>query len=184
MTRTLRVFGLAAALVLPGTLLAQGSSDRSFSLGVSGGLAMPIGDMGDSFDSGFDVTGHIYLRPAALKSIGLRGDVGFDKFSAKDVSDVTFRSLSFVANAIVDLSSSSSAKPYLLGGVGLYNGKAEVKSSFGSGSSSDSNLGIQAGGGLQFQLSGFSTFLEARYVNVFSDGSSTQWIPITFGVKF
>jgi hypothetical protein len=74
--------------------------------------------------------------------------------------------------------------PYILGGVGMFNGKASAGSSTYSVSASSTDLGIQAGGGIEFKLSGFSTFAEAKFVNVFGDGSSSSWIPITFGVRF
>lgn len=75
-------------------------------------------------------------------------------------------------------------KPYVLGGLGLYNGKTTAD--FGSAeiSGSDTNLGLQAGAGVAFQLSGFSTFAEARLVNIFSDGNSSRFVPIVFGVRF
>ena len=68
--------------------------------------------------------------------------------------------------------------PSLVGGLGVYSGKT----SGSDGSSTD--VGLQVGAGLTFKLSGFSTFLEAKYVNVFSDPNSTGYLPITFGVKF
>ena len=79
-----------------------------------------------------------------------------------------------------------SIKPYVLGGLGLYNAKASGSfGGIGSGETeSRSNIGIQAGGGLEFQLSGFTTFLEAKFVNSFTEGSSTQWVPVTFGIRF
>jgi hypothetical protein len=43
---------------------------------------------------------------------------------------------------------------------------------------------VQGGAGLAFQLSGFSTFVEGRLVNVFSDNTSIRYVPITFGVRF
>lgn len=90
-----------------------------------------------------------------------------------------------MANALYSVNSASMVKPYLLGGVGMYNSKATIDlGSTGGSTPSSTDLGIQVGGGLRFQLSGFSTFLEAKYVNVFTDGSSTNWLPITFGVRF
>ena len=69
-------------------------------------------------------------------------------------------------------------RPYALGGLGLFNTRNPETDQ------SDTNLGLQVGGGLTFQLSGFSTFAEARFVNVFSDGRSSRYVPITFGVRF
>ena len=45
-------------------------------------------------------------------------------------------------------------------------------------------FGINVGGGFEFALSGFDTFVEARFHSVFTDNSSTKFIPISFGIKF
>jgi opacity protein-like surface antigen len=156
---------------------------------VSGGLSLPMGDFGEGLSSGFNVTGHVYYKPASLKSLRLRGDVSFDRFDADGV-DGSFRSLGFAGNVVYDFptQSSSMVKPYVLGGLGIYNGNSSVKVSTGAGnfalSGSDTNLGLQVGGGITFQLSGFSTFAEAKLVNVFTEGASARFIPITFGVRF
>jgi opacity protein-like surface antigen len=185
MKRALRALGLIAAIAAPAALSAQ-SSDKPISLGVSGGLSLPMGDFGEGLSSGFNVTGHVYFKPASLKSIRLRGDVSFDRFTADGNSDFSFRSLGVAGNVVYDFptESSSMIKPYVLGGLGLYNGKSTVEIGSAEVSGSDTNLGIQAGAGVAFQLSGFSTFAEARLVNIFSDGNSSRYVPIVFGVRF
>ncbi|HEY0928406.1 MAG TPA: outer membrane beta-barrel protein [Gemmatimonas sp.] len=186
MKRALRMFGLAAAIAAPAALSAQASSDKPVSFGVSGGLSLPMSDLGDAAESGFTAAGHIYFKPASMASLGFRGDVSYDRWTTKFSDDVNLRSLGFVANALYSVNSSSMVKPYLLGGVGMFNSKASVDLGSTSGDTESSNdLGIQVGGGLRFQLSGFSTFLEAKYVNVFGDGdASAKWVPITFGIRF
>jgi hypothetical protein len=69
-------------------------------------------------------------------------------------------------------------KPYLTAGVGLYNWEDDI-----SGSSS-TNVGINGGAGLQFQLAGFSTYLETRLQNVFTEGEATRIVPVSFGMMF
>jgi hypothetical protein len=49
---------------------------------------------------------------------------------------------------------------------------------------SETNVGLNAGVGLDFGLSGLSTFLEARFHSVFTDGSNTNFVPIVFGIRF
>lgn len=179
MKATLRVLGLVAALSVPAAMTAQ-STSRTVSLGVSGGLALPTGDFGEGLSSGYSVAGHVFLKPAAIQSLRFRGDVSYDRWDIEN-TDASFRSLAGVANALFEVPAQANAtvRPYLLGGVGIFNGKVS-----GTNSESDTNLGVQLGGGLTFQLSGFSTFLEAKYVNVFADGDNANWIPITFGVRF
>lgn len=184
MKRALRACALIAAIAAPAALSAQ-TADKPVTFGVSSGLSLPMGDFSEGLNSGYNITGHVYFKPAALKSLRLRGDVSFDRFSY-DGTDDSFRSLGFVGNVVYDFPtpSSSMVKPYVLGGLGLFNGKTSVDLGALEGSRSDTNLGIQVGGGLAFQLSGFSTFAEAKLVNVFSDGESARFIPITFGVRF
>ncbi|MGH9422739.1 MAG: hypothetical protein ACRD3J_22390, partial [Thermoanaerobaculia bacterium] len=54
----------------------------------------------------------------------------------------------------------------------------------GLGSGSTNHFGWNLGGGISMPLSGFDTFIEARYNQVQGDGGSLKYIPITFGVMF
>ena len=64
--------------------------------------------------------------------------------------------------------------PYVIGGAGLYNANRNLGTKFG----------VNAGGGVTFRLAGIDAFTEARLHNVFTDGSSSRLIPISFGVNF
>jgi len=175
-------FATVAALALTPVMVSAQSSAVGF--GVSGGLSVPTGDLSDVVDAGYTIAGHIFLKPASMTSLRFRGDVSLDSYSFKGNTNGDFRSLGFVGNALYDLSTSGGVKPYVLGGLGAFNGRTSTKTGSVSVTTSDTNVGIQVGGGLNFQLSGFSTFLEAKYVNVFSDPNSTGYIPITFGIRF
>jgi len=182
MKRALRACALIAAIAAPAALSAQ-TVDKTVSFGVSGGLSLPMGDLGDVASSGYNITGHVFFKPSALQAVRLRADVSFDRWDYKDVVvfDGSTRSLGFVGNVVYDFpmeSSTSIMRPYVLGGLGIYNGKNSDTDE------TDTNLGIQFGGGLNFQLSGFSTFAEAKFVNVFGDGGSARYVPVTFGVRF
>ena len=72
----------------------------------------------------------------------------------------------------------ASFSPYAIGGAGWYNGGA----SGGGGSSND--FGFNIGGGISMALSGFDTFVEARFNQVQTAGSPARYVPITFGVMF
>lgn len=188
MNRTLRLLGLAAVIAMPSAVTAQVAPARQITFGASAGLSMPTGDLGDASNAGYVIAGHVFYRPASIQALRFRGDVSFDRWGAKeDVegADASRRSFGFVANALYDFASSaeSGIRPYVLGGLGLYNSKTSVEFAGETVTGSATDIGLQVGGGLQFQLSGFSTFAETKYVNVFSDGS-ISWVPITFGVRF
>jgi opacity protein-like surface antigen len=89
------------------------------------------------------------------------------------------RFISGALNAIVGMGGIG-VKPYLSGGLGIYNGKAEA---FGE-EATETSVGLNGGVGLEFSLTGMSTFLEARYIHIFTEEEATQIIPITFGILF
>lgn len=193
MKRSLRMFGLAVVVAMPAMVSAQES--RPVSFGVSGGLSLPIGDLGKAYSSGFDVTGHLAFKPASFTNLSFRADVSFDRFGAKksvvSSTDVNLRTIGLTGNVIYSFPQSSPAvvRPYVIVGVGGFNSKSSFKNSTVSlESPSSTDVGVQGGGGINFQLSGFTTFVEAKFVNVFSgsggSSSSATWIPITFGFRF
>jgi opacity protein-like surface antigen len=182
-----RRFVLASTIVALAAWVSPLSAQaRTYSFGVSGGLSVPVGDLSDLAESGFQVAGHLYLRPANFTNLGFRGDVSYDRFSLKGNADGNVNSLGVIANAIYNVpTTGSTVRPYVLGGLGLYSLKSQITvGSTTVNSDRESKFGLQAGGGLEFMLSGFSTFVEAKFVNVFTDDDSTTWIPITFGFRF
>jgi len=183
MKNSMKLAAFAGLLAFPFTVQAQ----RSLSVGVSGGVSVPMGDLADAVDMGYNVTGHIYYTRSTTK-LGFRGDVGYDSWEGKGGSaayDANRSSLSFVANGTFSFGESTAAmRPYVLVGAGMYNTKLSSEAAGVESSSKSTDAGIQGGLGLTFKLSGFNTFLEARYVNVFSEGSSTSFAPIVFGIRF
>lgn len=182
----MRTCALVAALLLPAVASAQ--TTRAISVGAGGGLSLPMGDLGKAVESGYTVAGHIFLAPASMTMLSFRGDVSYDSWKGKGASatvDANSSSMGFLGNALVTLGESNAAmRPYLLGGGGAYRLKSTGEVANVEYESTVTKPGIQIGAGANFKLSGFSTFLEAKYVNVFTEGSSTGYVPITFGVRF
>lgn len=185
---TVRLLGLAGALaLLTGVAGAQDSKPVSF--GVMGGLSMPMGNLGDFYDSGYNITGNVYFTPSASRFM-IRGDVGYDSFGGQSIAGVGSADLSVLSasgNVIFPLRSNmaeGSIRPYLIAGGGAYRSSFKGDILGASDSESNTDLGIAVGGGLEFKLAGFSTFAEARFTNLFNDGDSARWIPITFGIRF
>ena len=180
MKTTIRLIALAALAAAPTLAFAQKTSSPQF--GLSGGLSVPTGNLSDVVDAGYHVAGHMWVWSSP--TIGFRADVSYDNWKTK-VGNTNRRSLAGVANIVAHPASmaKSPVAPYFVGGVGAFNTKAYTSSNYSS-STTKTNLGVQVGAGLEFHLSGFSTFAEAKFVNVFSNGNNTNWIPITFGVRF
>ena len=172
---------LAAMLTLPSVVFAQG---QAVSVGFSGGASLPVGNLKDVADVGYSVAGHVYLRPQAVKAFMFRGDVTYDSWNGTGTTS-KLNSLGVIANVLFPLTDDNAGiRPYLVGGAGLYRFGSTVKVGTLEISNTVNKFGVQGGAGLEFKLAGMSTFLEGKYVNVFNDGRSTSYIPVTFGVRF
>ncbi len=150
--------------------------------GVSGGLTLPIGDLGDGYGSGFNIQGHASIKPSS-SPFTLRGDVGLWTNSGKTVniggisgSNPSLTLVTVNGNVVYNFEGAKDATfvPYVIGGAGVYSGNRD----FGT------KLGLNAGGGVTFKLAGFDAFAEGRFHNIFGDGGSARLIPISFGVMF
>jgi opacity protein-like surface antigen len=188
----------AGALLIAATAQAQGSgstSGRPFKLGGALGATVPLGDFSDGADLGFHLGGLIEYKPQSFP-VNLRGEITYhrnglksDFFSGQNPAignvDGNFSMISFIGNALIPFGdAASTARPYAIGGIGLYRTKASA--SFGGLDVSDTQtkFGINVGGGFSFNLSGFDTFVEARFHSVFTEGSNTNFIPLSFGFRF
>ena len=181
MKRFTQYVAVAALMMVPAMVSAQSSTVR---FGVSGGLSVPTGDLADDVDAGYSIAGHLFLKPSSMESVRFRGDVSYDRFAYKGDIDGNRSNLGFVGNVLIDLTTDGGVQPYLLGGLGAFNGKNSRTGGSVDRSTSSTDFGIQLGGGLTFELSGFSTFIEAKYVNVFTNNTNTAYLPITFGIRF
>jgi len=184
LTAAIAVFTFAAVTAQP--VLAQDA--KTVALGFSGGASFPTGRLDDGASTGYALAGHLYVNPTQFRAVRFRGDVSFDRWDVKgDAPGVegSARVLGFVANVLYEFQGSddSRLRPYVIGGVGAFNQK--VTESYGglSANANETNVGVQAGGGFMMTLSGFSTFLEAKYLTAYSN-DSWSWIPVTVGVRF
>ncbi|MEO7358995.1 MAG: outer membrane beta-barrel protein [Gemmatimonadaceae bacterium] len=188
MNRIVRLVGIAVCAALPAVSQAQTSTARPVSFGVMGGASVPMGDLGDAVDLGYTLGAHVLLSPSSLPKLGFRADVTYDSWKEKGIlnsaANATTRNIGVMGNVILKSSSAMAIKPYVIGGLGLVNSKRSGSiAGVSVNGASESNLGAQVGGGLEFQLSGFTTFIEAKFVNAFAD-KSVNWIPVTFGIRF
>ncbi len=202
MPNTFRISTIVAAGFLAITQAgAQGSTSivKPVSIGISGGVAVPAGDLsngsGSAFtgvNSGYDVTGSIAVSVPVMP-ISFRGDASYNGFGSRNMATAQYlgnptynadaRILSFTANVVYPISLPVPIlRPYFIGGVGAYN----VRLSPTTGSSSSStHAGYNVGGGVALPLILVNAFVEARYNHVTrSNGLSMAYIPITLGIMF
>ena len=190
----------ASAVLIATQVQAQATSGaaasgRPFKLGGMLGATVPIGNFGDGANVGFHLGGLIEHKPNALP-FTLRGEITYNRNGLKEGffgdEDPVFENvdgnvsiLNFVGNAVFPFGDpASTARPYGIGGVGVY--RLHFSGEFGGFDVSDSQtkFGINVGGGFQFNLSGFETFVEARFHSVFAEGDNANFIPLSFGFKF
>ena len=163
-----------AIIALSSTAHAQ----RRTSVGFAAGATVPVGDLGDATSTGFHILGTLAISGSASAPLGFRIDGMYNSLSGKSSGpDVNVWTVN--GNLVYAFPGGMTATPYIIAGAGWYNSKADE-----SGAESSSDIGINAGIGARFALSGFSTFAEVRFHNIFSDPNSAQMIPLTFGILF
>jgi len=167
--------GLALALATLVLSTSSASAQKTVSLGVSGGLSVPTGQLADRQASGFHVGGHLNFAPASLP-FEILVDATYHSFDGNlDLTTPISVSYFGIAGSAAYVFPGTSMRPYIMGGGGMYFGKADVP-----GAESDSEFGFNVGGGLRFVLSGLSTFLQVR-ANFVGDNT---FVPISFGILF
>ena len=169
MRKLSRIAIAVAALAVAAPLQAQTS------FAVSLGAAVPVDNTADVLDLGYNVTASLGIKPP-LAPLGLRIDGMLNQFDGK--AGGSLRSLAGTVNATLSGPMMPIPMGYLIGGIGMYNSDSE------GAAESTTDLGFNIGAGLTFPLTGFSTFLEARFHLVSSEGESMKFIPITFGMRF
>lgn len=145
--------------------------------GVAAGASIPVSDLADIANTGFNGTVTVGFTPAMIP-LGIRIDGAYNQWGVKSAfGGGNLRSTSVTGNFVYKMPGASFS-PYVIGGPGWYNLGAS------GGGSSQNEFGWNVGGGISMALSGFDTFIEARYNQIQTSGGSTKFIPITFGVMF
>jgi opacity protein-like surface antigen len=188
----------AGALLISATAQAQGTSNapaRPWKIGGALGATIPLGNFSDAADLGWHLGGLFEYKQPSLP-VTWRGELTYHRNGLKDsyfngsipgVENLggNFSMFNFVANALYPFGDKAkTGHPYIIGGLGLYKLKATATYQGVDISSSQTKFGINVGGGYEFALSGFDTFVELRFHSVFTDNNSTNFIPISFGFKF
>jgi len=172
------LMGLAATMVLTGAKLSAQSSNP-VSLGIAAGAAIPVSDFSNAYSTGYN--GTVALGLSSVGSpLGLRFEGAYNKFIGRnDIGNQPdSRIIAGTANVVYSLPGVG-IKPYLIGGGGYYSLKIDLPNA-----QSVNKFGLNGGIGALFPLSGFNTYVEARVHDVFTDVSSTWFVPVTFGIMF
>ena len=176
------ILGAAAlALVLSASAV---QAQKPVSFGIALGASKATGDGSDNINLGYHALGTLAWAPPTLP-VGVRFDAMYNTFGFDDAfGDGSFKIMGLNANATWGMPMAASPiSPYLIGGLGMYQVKADID---GCGAECDAvtKMGFNVGVGTKFALSGFGTFAEIRYHSIQTEGSSTTFIPISFGIMF
>ena len=170
----------AAVAVLTVAAAAPASAQMASPIGfnVRAGAALPMGDFSDGVNTGFTLGAGLSFQPA-LMPVGLRFDGDYNRFGGKGLAeDISLNIWSLTANAVL---APALSPIYGIGGLGFYSANASGE---GVDSDSETELGFNVGAGFRLPLTGFNTFIEARYHSIGGDGGRTNYVPITFGLSF
>ncbi len=161
---------------------SQASAQRSVHIGVAGGAVFPVGKLDSTYQSGS--SGLLSLVFGSEDTpIGLRLDYQYDGFKGKTISGIRkadFHVNSVTANLVVPFGVGY-AKPYIIGGFGLY------PMLLPGATKRENDFGENGGAGIGFLLpyTNLAAFLEARYHSVNrANASSYHFVPITLGILF
>jgi hypothetical protein len=172
---------------LVGVLVAPRLSAQALSFG--GGLSIPTGQYNSIAKLGWHATAAVSLfhqnRAIGFQLDADYGHFGLDAAGAGTSLDVGERFLYSTVNLVYRFHPSESARvrPYLIGGVGIYDSKGTGKDAGLFGDTSATDFGLNAGAGFNYDAGRATLFVEARFHNIFSDPSNTQFMPLTVGVR-
>jgi Outer membrane protein beta-barrel domain len=183
---------LAVSLLLVSASAADAQFASPIRFNIHGGAAAPMGDFGDNAaggggaDLGFRIGAGLELR-APLMPVGLRFDGAFDRMGIEG-ADAAYSIWSVTGNAVIQPMVSPL---YFIGGVGFYGTDltgSDADLVFGN-FNSETDFGFNLGAGFSLPLTGFSTFIEARWHRISVDSNvfgfdSISYVPIVFGLRF
>jgi hypothetical protein len=175
---------LAVSLLFVSASTADAQFASPIRFNVHAGAALPVGTLADnsagggSAELGFRVGAGLELR-APLMPVGVRFDGAYDRMGIEG-ADAAWTIWNLTANAVV----SPMASPlYFIGGVGFYSTDITGGDVIGN-PDAQSDFGFNLGAGFSLPLTGFSTFVEARWHNINTEGDNIQYVPIVFGIRF
>ena len=192
-----------AALVAVVAVAAPASAQKAgIGFGGSIGATVPNGDFGDGVKTGLVANGFVGLGTGRF---GLRGElfwsrsdldnavirrVGQAVLPSSGIGDVTGNVdlIGASANLVLPLTQSA-IRPYLIGGVGVYNRRVSQDvggtiDEFRDLRDEQTNVGYNGGLGLAFGGIGPSFFIEARYHSVGTTPEKTRFVPVVVGFTF
>ncbi len=193
----------AAALVAasaPAPAQAPGRLPRILSVGVGGGGTVPVGDFANDVKTGWNGLAFLQYEPLSGNPWAVRAEAQFSRAKYTDAllldagategDNLSNKVLYVGLSALYHLApAASKARPYLIGGLGLYQQTASLTDGSGvSVSDSETGFGFNGGAGIRFGGT-IGVFVETRF-HQFSitpsgaEKSTARFIPVSVGLTF
>lgn len=193
---------------------AQNAEPPRFTFNVGGGFTQPIGHLEDRIDTGWNVQAGAGINIVPwLGVMGqfmfTESGLGGSFLQSVGVPDGNFRMWGFSADPIVHLNPRGKMDFYLIGGPGIFRRTVEftqptvatttafdpffgfffpvtVPANQVIGSFGTTKFGMNGGGGVSMRLGSGNAklFAEARYYKMYTKGTSTSVLPVTFGIRY
>lgn len=180
MSRSLSLLALASVVTLAAAPNRAAAQANPFHFNIAAGAAIPVSDLGNVVNTGYNITGGIGMSVPA-SPLGFRAEGFYNGMKFKDeVGGGNFNVGGANANITlgIPMTSMAGSSLYGIGGIGWYHSSDE------DAGVSDNNIGFNLGAGFKFPLTGFSAYIEARYHQVSNSGTDAKFIPIVFGLVF
>ena len=188
--KRLTVGFLGAALGFAMLAAPVSTAKAQFGLGIFGGAGILTGDIGEDFKTGWlaGVYGK-YRFGEGQSPLGVRLDIMYGENNAEDavatpfLTDRKLKNTYALAHLLVHIlpPETSSVDLYFGGGGGFVSSKISV-SGTSSESQTDGALSGLFGVGIPVGSGNIKVFFEGKWVTVFTDGGSTNIIPVAAGV--
>jgi opacity protein-like surface antigen len=181
---------VVAMSVVVAASASAAQAQTGVSLGLGGGAAVPAGTMANGAKTGWGSEVVARVRPGA-SPFGLQLDGFYNRFGLEGGIDGNSRLLGGTANAVLAFPIPGPARPYLVGGVGVYNGKTTITGQ--PSTESETKFGANAGAGLDVGIGkSAALFAEGRLHAIFKgavDQTTLQdetayMVPLTLGLRW
>lgn len=159
------------------------SAQSKMALGGNVGIALPMGDFGDAFKTGFGANA-VFLYNFN-ENIDLTGSLGYFTWTSKASDDLTFSSIPILVGARYNLSQMSSLLPYGVVELGFHSVTAKAKVFGTTVSASETDFGFGLGAGFYYPINEKAKIdVNAKYNVISADGGSDGYLSICAGVLF
>lgn len=188
---------LAANMDPMGMMHGGGAQQRMFTFGLGGGATVPISDVKDTFNNGWNGLAYARVRlPMVPVEFGV--NVSFQRFDLKDAAVSTSTGgaatsgntnvLAGVGDVKFDVMQGLPIHPYITAGIGAYNVKTDLSGT--TSEASKTHFGINGGAGVALHFGAIAAYVQGRVDNVYTDTGgvidtkSIKLIPVTAGIEF